>query len=171
MLNQEVVKLLNKQINKELFSAYLYFDMSNYYFNQGLDGFANWFKIQAQEERDHALLFTEYLQNNGAEVVLETIAQPTHTYPNYKAPLVEALEHERFVTNSIHHIYDVASSVKDFRTLEFLNWFVKEQGEEEKNAEGLIVRYDLFAQDGKGLYLLDNELKTRVYQAPSLVLD
>jgi len=170
MLNEKVSKLLNDQVNKEFYSAYLYLDIANFYTSKGLVGFANWFKIQAQEERDHALLFIEYLQNNSFDVTLDAISNPTQKYENFKEPLVKALEHEQFVTESIHKIYEVAKNINDYRTLEFLTWFVKEQGEEEKNAEDNILKFDLFASDPKGLYLLDQELKSRVYSAPSLVL-
>ncbi|MDF2474455.1 MAG: ferritin [Anaerocolumna sp.] len=170
MLNKEVAKLLNEQINKELYSAYLYLDMANYYADQSLNGFENWFFVQMQEERDHALLFRQYLLNNGESVKLTQIAEPDKTYNNFREPLAYALEHEQFVTASINNIYDVAYKNKDFRTMQFLDWFIKEQGEEEKNSDENIKKYDLFAGDPKGLYMLDNELKARVYAAPSLVL-
>ncbi|MDF2609943.1 MAG: ferritin [Lachnospiraceae bacterium] len=170
MLNKEVAKLLNEQINKELYSAYLYLDMANYYADQSLNGFENWFFVQMQEERDHALLFRQYLLNNGESVKLTQIAEPDKTYNNFREPLAYALEHEQFVTASINNIYDAAYKNKDFRTMQFLDWFIKEQGEEEKNSDENIKKYDLFAGDPKGLYMLDNELKTRVYAAPSLVL-
>jgi ferritin len=170
MLNEKVTKLLNEQINKEFFSAYLYLDMSNFYSNHGLLGFANWFKVQAQEERDHALLFSQYLQNNNFDVTLDAIAKPDSKYSDYKAPLVQSLEHERFITASIYTIYKAAQEASDFRTIEFLNWFVKEQGEEEMNAENLIQRFELFGSDPKSLYLLDTELAARTYTAPTLVL-
>lgn len=171
MLNKNVAKLLNEQINKELFSAYLYLDMANYYADQGLNGFEHWFFIQTQEERDHALLFRQYLLNNGEPVILETIEASKDTYLNFKEPLIASLKHEQYVTASIHTIYDEALQVKDFRTMQFLDWFIKEQGEEEKNSEDNIKKYDLFAGDSKGLYMLDNEMKARLYAPPSLVLD
>lgn len=170
MLNKEVAKLLNEQINKELFSAYLYLDMANYYADESLNGFENWFFIQTQEERDHALLFRQYLLDNGESVVFTEIAAPNQKYNNFREPLVLALEHEQYVTDSINKIYEAAYNVKDFRTMQFLDWFIKEQGEEEKNADDNIKKYDLFAGDPKGLYMLDNEMKARVYVAPSLVL-
>ena len=170
MLDKKVVELLNQQINKEFYSAYLYLDFSNYYYDKGLDGFGNWYKIQAQEERDHAMLFVQYLQNNGERVVLEAIAKPAVELINAKAVLGEGLKHERYVTELIHTIYDAAYSVKDFRTMQFLDWFVKEQGEEETNAENLVKKFELFGDDPKSLYMLDNELGARVYAAPSLVL-
>jgi len=171
MIKDNINDLLNEQVNKEMFSAYLYLDIANYYIDNGLDGFANWFKIQAQEEMDHANLFVQYMQNNGLSVKLTEIAGPEIEYPTYDVPLHEALTHEQFITQSIHDIYDAASQVKDYRTMQFLDWFVMEQGEEEKNVEGLILKYNNFASDGKGLYLLDQELGARVYAPPSLVLD
>lgn len=170
MLDQKVVELLNQQINKELYSAYLYLDFSNYYYDLGLDGFGNWYKIQAQEERDHAMLFVQYLQNNGEKIVLEGIEKPGVELTSPKAVLGEGLKHEQYVTSLIHNIYDAAYSVKDFRTMQFLDWFVKEQGEEETNADGLVKKFELFGDDPKSLYMLDSELGARVYSAPSLVL-
>ena len=170
MLDKKVSELLNDQINKELYSAYLYLDFSLYYQEQGLDGFANWYKIQAQEERDHAVLFMEYLQQNGESVVLDAIAKPDKEFKEFIDPLKVAAEHERYVTGLIHNIYDAAYQDKDFRTMQFLDWFVKEQAEEEDTANNLVTRFGLFGSDAKGLYMLDSELAARTYTAPSLTL-
>lgn len=170
MLDKKVIELLNNQINKEFYSAYLYLDMANYYIDNDLDGFGNWYNIQAQEERDHALLFVKYLQNNGVKVVLEAIDKPAIIFKNPIDPLVEGAKHERYVTELIHTIYDAAYSVKDFRTMQFLDWFVKEQGEEETNADAMVKKFKLFGDDPKSLYLLNQELAGRVYSAPSLVI-
>lgn len=171
MLKEKISQLLNEQINKELYSAYLYLDMSNYYMENGLDGFGNWYKVQAQEERDHAMLFMQYMQNNGEKITLEQINAPDVIFNGFDVPLAESLKHEQFVTASINTIYDEAYQVKDYRTMQFLDWFIKEQGEEEKNAEDLITKFKVFGSDAKGLYMLNQELGTRVYTAPSLVLD
>ncbi len=170
MLDQKVAQLINAQINKELYSAYLYLDFSVYYEELGLSGFANWYNVQAQEERDHAMLFLKYLQNSGGKVSLEAVDAPAVKPGSAAAVLDEGLKHEQYVTSLIHAIYDAAYTVKDFRTMQFLDWFVKEQGEEEKNAEDLIKKMALFGGDAKGLYMLDAELAARVYAAPSLVL-
>lgn len=170
MLDSKVVALLNQQINKEFYSAYLYLDFSNYYYDIGLDGFGNWYKIQAQEERDHALLFLQYLQNNDEKIVLEAIEKPVVEHQSAKDILAQGLKHERYVTSLIHTIYEAAYAVKDFRTMQFLDWFVKEQGEEETNASNLVTKFELFGDDPKSLYMLDSELGARVYSAPSLVL-
>ncbi len=170
MLDKKVVDLLNQQVNKEFYSAYLYLDFSNFFYDEGLDGFGNWYKIQAQEERDHAMLILQYLQNNGEKVVLEAIDKPSVEITDAKSVLKAGLEHEQYVTSLIHTIYEAAHSVKDFRTMQFLDWFVKEQGEEENNADTLVKKFELFGDDPKSLYMLDNELSARVYSAPSLVL-
>ena len=170
MLDQKVVKLLNQQVNKEFYSAYLYLDFSNYYYDQELNGFGNWYRIQAQEERDHAMLFLQYLQNNGEKVELEAIAKPDVALTDNRAVLAAGLNHERYVTSLIHAIYEAAYDVRDFRTMQFLDWFVKEQGEEENNADSLIKKYDLYGSDPRSLYNLDSEMAARVYTAPSLVL-
>lgn len=171
MLKEKISQLLNEQINKEFYSAYLYLDMSNYYIENGLDGFGNWFKVQAQEERDHAMLFVQYLQNNGEKVTLGEIKAPDITFDGFDIPLIESLKHEQYVTASINNIYDEAFQGKDYRTLQFLDWFIKEQGEEEKNADDLITKYKVFGNDSKGLYMLNAELGARIYTPPSLVLD
>lgn len=170
MLNKELVTLLNNQINMEWYSAYFYLDIYGYYADKNLDGFANWFHIQTQEERDHAMLFTTYLLNNSEKFTLQDIKNPNIVFKDYREPALAAFEHEKKVTASINNIYAVAFEQKDFRTMQFLDWFVKEQGEEEKNTEDIIKKYDLFGNDARGLYLLDAELATRVYTPASLVL-
>lgn len=170
MLNQSVAQLLNAQITSEFYSAYLYLDFSSYFQETGLDGFANWYQVQAQEERDHAMLFYQYLHNNSAKVALEAVAKPERKAADTMGILKAGLEHEVYVTSLIHNLYDAAQQSKDFRTLQFLDWFVKEQGEEEKNAEDLIQKMELFGSEAKGLYMLNSELAARVYTAPSLVL-
>jgi len=169
-MNEKVAFLLNQQINKEFYSAYLYLDMANYYDEQDLDGYANYYMVQAQEERDHALLFLKYMQINGLKVTLDAIDKPDKVFTSLLDPLEMAAEHERYVTALINDIYHEAHQAKDYRTMKFLDWFVDEQMEEEDNADTMISRYKLFGQDPKGLYLLDQEYAARVYAAPSLVL-
>ena len=169
-MNEKIKALLNEQINKELYSAYLYVDIANHYDELDLDGYANYYMIQAQEERDHALLFYQYLQNNNEKVTLEAIDRPDDKFESHMAVLEAGLKHEFYVTSLINDIYAAAYEVKDFRTMQFLDWFVKEQGEEETNANDLISKMELFGSDPKSLYMLNQELGTRVYTAPSLVL-
>lgn len=169
-MNEKVAKLLNEQVNKEFYSAYLYLDFANYYAEVGLDGFENWYRVQAQEERDHAILFFQYLLNNEVNVTFEAIAKPEWKRGDNMTPLKKALEHEKYVTASINDIYAAAYETRDFRTMQLLDWFVKEQGEEEKNASDMITKMELFGTDAKGLYMLNSELKARIYVAPSLIL-
>ncbi|MBQ7921457.1 MAG: ferritin [Clostridia bacterium] len=169
-MDAKVHELLNQQINKEFYSAYLYLDFSNYFEQASLDGFANWYKVQAQEERDHAMLFYQYLQNENQIVTLEAIAKPDKVFTSHMDVLKAGLEHEQYVTSLINDIYGAAYDVRDFRTMQFLDWFVKEQGEEETNATDMISKMELFGSDPKSLYMLNQELAARVYTAPSLVL-
>ena len=169
-MNEKIHQLLNQQINKELYSAYLYVDIANFYDELDLDGYANYYMIQAQEERDHALLFLKYMQNNGLKVTFEAIDKPDKTYSSILDPLEAAAEHERYVTSLINAIYHECYEDRDYRTMKFLDWFVDEQMEEEDNADSMINRYKLFGSDPKGLYALDQEYAGRVYTAPSLVL-
>ncbi len=165
-----LAELLNDQINKELYSAYLYVDIANFYDEKDLDGYKNYYMIQAQEERDHALLFMEYMQSVGLKVTLEAIAKPDKTFATILDPLEAAAEHERYVSALINAIYHEAYENRDYRTMKFLDWFVDEQREEEDNADKMVSRYKLFGTDAKGLYMLDQEYAGRVYSAPSLVL-
>jgi ferritin len=126
--------------------------------------------IQAQEERDHAMLFYQYLQNESEKVTLEAIDKPDKVFKSDMDVLLAGLEHEKYVTSLIHDIYGAAYEVRDFRTMQFLDWFVKEQGEEETNANDMITKMELFGSDPKSLYMLNQELAARVYSAPSLVL-
>lgn len=169
-MDKKVADLLIQQVNKEFYSAYLYLDMANYYIDCDLDGFGNWYTVQAQEERDHAMLFVKYLQQNNVRVTLDAIEKPGKAFTSALDPLEAAAEHERYVTSLINNIYEAAYTVRDFRTMQFLDWFVKEQGEEEANADAMVNKYKLFGDDPKSLYLLNQELAGRVYTAPSLVI-
>ena len=169
-MNEKVLKLLNEQINKEFYSAYLYLDFANYFAKEGLDGFENWYRVQAKEEQDHAMMFYQYLQNNGEDIVFESIKKPDLEKDNHIMVLKKALQHEKYITSSINTIYVAAYEIKDFRTMQMLDWFIKEQGEEEKNASDLITKMELFGGDSKALYMLNNELKTRVYTTTTLDL-
>lgn len=166
-MDKKVYELLNDQINKELYSAYLYMDFANYYEEEDLSGFAHWYMIQAQEERDHAMKFRDYLHENNQKVKLTTIAQPDKTFTNYVEPLEAGLEHEKYVTSLINDIYTAAVEVHDYRTMKFLDWFIAEQGEEEDTAETMLTRMKLFGSDARALYDLDKECASRTYSAPT----
>ena len=166
-MDQRVYELINDQINKELYSAYLYMDFANYYEEEGLTGFANWYMIQAQEERDHALKFRSYLHENGEKVVLEAIAQPDKKFTDHVAPLEAGLEHEKYVTSLINDIYAAAEAVKDYRAMKFLDWFIDEQMEEEDTADDMITKMRLFGCDARSLYELNQEYAARTYTVPA----
>lgn len=169
-MDKMVADLLNDQINNELYSAYLYLDIANFYDDKGLDGFANWYEIQAREEQDHAMLIYHYLHNNGVSVTLKAIDKPDKTFSSLMDPLKAGLEHEKYVTSLINAIYAAAQKASDFRTTQFLDWFIKEQGEEEKNSSDQITKMELFGGDARSLYMLNKELLSRTYSAPSLTL-
>lgn len=170
MLDKKIAVLINEQVNKEFFSSYFYLDMANYYAERSLNGFANWFNVQTQEEYAHAMLFLKYLQMNGEKVILETIDKPSVEFRDFKHPLVAAYDHELLVSASINNIYAAAYEVKDFKTMQFLDFFVKEQAEEESNVDELIKRFELFGTDARGLYLIDQEMAVRTFVPPALVL-
>lgn len=160
-MNAQVETLLKEQINKEFFSAYFYLAIANYYQGKNLDGFGHWFEMQAREEQEHAMKILKYLQDNGVKVELGAIAAPSADFKDNREPLAATLRHEQYVTSLIHAIYKQARDTDDFRTCQFMEWFIAEQGEEEKSTGELIAKYDLFGEDSRSLYLLNAELKAR----------
>ena len=167
-LDKSVSEILNTQINKELYSAYLYQTFADYYDDRGLKGYANWYTIQVQEEVDHAKILRRYLLDNDFKPTMEAIAKPDKTFTNDLEPLEAGLEHEQYVTSLINDCYAAAYAIHDFRTMQLLDWFVKEQGEEETNATDMIKNMELFGGDPKGLFNLDREYQTRTYVAPTM---
>ena len=166
-MDKKVYELINDQINKELYSAYLYLSFADYYEEEGLDGYANWYMIQAQEERDHALIFRNYLHDNGERVKLLAIDMPDKEFSNFLEPLEAGLEHEKYVTSLITDIYAAAMEAKDYRAMKFLDWFIEEQMEEEDTADDMITKMKLFGSDARSLYELDQQYAARVYSVPS----
>ncbi len=162
-MDKRVYELINDQINKELYSAYLYLSFADYYEEEGLDGYANWYEIQAQEERDHALIFRNYLHDNGEKVKLSAIDAPDKTFSSYLEPLEAGLEHEKYVTSLINDIYAAAQEAKDYRCMKFLDWFIDEQMEEEDTADDMITKIKLFGSDARSLYELNQEYAARTY--------
>ncbi|MHC1704434.1 MAG: ferritin [Tenuifilaceae bacterium] len=163
MISKKVEKAINKQINAELWSAYLYLSMSSYYASIGLSGFANWMRIQWQEEVSHGLKFFDYLLERGGEPVLTAIADVPKKWNSPLAAFEEVLKHEYHVTSLINNLMDVAIEEKDHATKSVLQWFVDEQVEEEANAQAIIDNLRLVGGKGDGLLLLDRELKQRVF--------
>jgi ferritin len=163
MVSDRIQKLLNDQLNKEFFSAYLYLSIEAYLTAQNLSGFANWFRVQAQEERDHAMIFFNYINRIGGRVKLERIDAPQADFASVGEALRLTLEHEKFVTGSIYKIVDASLEEKDHKTNAFLQWFVNEQVEEEDNAEKNVRRFELVKEDGRGILMMDAEMAARVY--------
>jgi ferritin len=163
MISDRLQEQLNEQIVKEFYSAYLYLSMEAYYTSLNLNGFANWFHVQAQEERDHAMLIFNYLNKVSGKVTLGQIDAPNTDFASIEEALKLSLSHEQFVTRSIYSIVDTAIEEKDHKTNQFLQWFVNEQTEEEANSENNLKKFQLVGNDGRGILMLDAELATRVY--------
>ena len=168
MLSEKMISLMNEQINKEFYSAYLYFSFANFYESKGLMGFASWFKNQAKEEQAHGMMFYQFLQDNDSSVSLKEISAPNPKFENLEEALVASLNHEKYVTASINKIYAQAIEEKDYRSVEFLTWFIKEQAEEEASAQALITKMQLFGSSCEGLYMLNAELGQRKYSDSSM---
>ncbi len=168
MINEKVGKILNSQVNKELYSAYLYLSMSAYFSDKGLLGFANWMRIQAQEEQAHAMLIYDFLINRGEKVVLTAIDAPPNNWENSLSVMEEVLKHEVYVTGLINDIISIAEEVKDRATISYMNWFIDEQVEEEANSQDIISKLKLIGEDKSALYLLDKDLAARVFVQPTI---
>ncbi len=163
MLSKKMLNALNEQINKEMYSAYLYMSMSAHSQHEGLKGFANWFMVQYQEEMSHAMKIYDYVNDHGEKVTLKAIGEPP---AEFKSPLdmfEKTLAHEKTVTKSINDLVSLAISEKDYATQIFLQWFVTEQIEEEGNDNDIIGRLRLIGDNGNGLLMLDRELGARVF--------
>ncbi len=160
-MDEKVYALINDQINKELYSAYLYLDFANYYEAQGLDGFAKWYEVQFEEEQEHAFKLYHYLHDCDMPVTLEAIAKPDKTFTDLNGPLEAALNHEKYVTSLIQNIYDAAGEVGDEGTQEFLQWFLDEQEEEEENATELVERLAKAGDDKDAICQMNADMKER----------
>lgn len=167
MLNPKIQDALNEQINAELFSSYLYLSMGLHFEAEGLAGFANWFKIQEKEERDHATIFMNYINQRGGRVELKPIDGVPTSWATPMDAFKATLEHEQKVTALINGLYSLAMKEEDYATRDRLNWFVTEQVEEEDNCRTLIDKLRLIGDNGMGLYMLDQELANRAYTTPS----
>jgi ferritin len=167
MLSEKMQEALNTQLNKELYSAYLYMSMSAYSTYSGLKGFANWFMVQYQEEMVHAMKIYAYINDQSGQVKLRAIEQPATEFESPMDMFEKTLKHEKFITRSINELVDLAIAEKDHATNIFLQWFVTEQIEEEGNDNEIIARLKLVGEDGNGLLMLDKELATRVFTPPA----
>jgi ferritin len=166
MLSPKLVKAINHQINRELYSGYLYLGMSSAATSLGLMGIANWFFVQMQEEMIHARMMYEYVNRQGGRPLLEAIEEPPQKYADPKAMFKKTLEHEREVTKLINNLVSLARTENDHATEIFYQWFVTEQIEEEANPLDILRKLELVG-DGNGLFLLDKELGMRVFTLPA----
>ena len=166
MINEKLEAEFNEQINKEFFSEYLYLAMKVYFQEQNLQGFVNWFNVQVQEEHAHALGMFDYLNERGGSIELKAIDKPVVEGKNPLEIFEQVLQHEEFVTSRINHLMDVADEVKDRAALHFLDWYLKEQVEEEATVSGVLATLKLIGDDKKALLLLDKDLATRTFVQP-----
>jgi len=163
MVSEKILNLLNEQIKKELHSAYLYLGIEAYFQEKGLKGMANWFRIQAQEELDHAMKFFNFVNEVGGLAELGTIEAVTSKYKNPLEAMKASLHHEQYITKSIYTIVDAAGEEKDYKTNSFLQWFIDEQVEEEANAEDNVRNLELVKDHPNGLFMIDREMSQRTY--------
>jgi ferritin len=165
MIGKKIEKALNEQVNKEMYSAYLYMAMSAYSESIGLKGFANWFMVQYHEEMLHAMKIYEYIHRQGGRVKLMAVKEPPSDFDSALDMFEKTLVHEKFITKSINNLVDLAIAEKDHATHIFLQWYVTEQIEEEENDNGIIAKLKLVGTGGEGqsgLFLIDKELDARV---------
>jgi len=167
MLSKTMQNALNEQINAEIWSAYLYLSMSGYFENQNLPGFANWMKMQWQEEISHAMKLFDYVHERGGRVFLKPIAEVKTDWTDAIEVFSETLDHERKVTGMINKLVNIAISEADHATNNVLQWFVAEQVEEEASAENLLEQLKMIDGFGHGMLMLDRELSQRSFVDPT----
>lgn len=167
MISDIMTKELNDQIREEIDSAYLYMSMSSYASYIGLDGVANWMRVQTQEELSHAMKLYAYVGSQGQHAVLQAIEQPPATFDSALAMFEAALKHEQHITARFNYLSNLATEERDHATQIFLQWFVTEQVEEEENASGVIAQLKLAGEKGGGLFMIDRELGQRVFTPPA----
>ena len=157
---------LNEQINAEFHSAYLYLSMSAYFHSVGLAGYANWMRVQYQEELAHATRFFDYVTERGGKVSLTPIGEVQVDFNGVVDVYEETLKHEQIVTGLINRLIDIAIQEKDHATRSFLQWFIDEQVEEEANVEQILNNLKLVKGEGQGMLMMDREMAARVFVDP-----
>lgn len=166
MLNEKMNTALNEQVNAELYSAYLYLSMQAYFQKLNLKGFVNWMNVQIQEEMAHARGLYDYIQERGGEIVLDAIKKPELKWNSPLQVFEDVLAHEQLVTSLINKLADVADETKDRAAALFLQWYIKEQVEEEASVSDVLDTLKLIKSDANALLALDKELQTRVFNQP-----
>jgi ferritin len=161
MISDKLRDAINEQIKYEMYSAYMYLAMSADCSDRNLTGFANWMRMQAQEEVEHAMRFYDFLIARGGRVELHEIDKPPFEFGSPLEIMEQSLEHERFVTSRINGLYDLASEEQDRPAQVMLQWFITEQVEEEASIDEIVQRMRMFGEDGPTLFLLDRDLASR----------
>jgi ferritin len=166
MIKEKIQKVLNQQLNAELFSSYLYLSMASYFESINLKGFANWMRVQTQEELVHAMKFYDFIIERGGKAIVSTIEGPPTEWESPLAVFEHAYDHEQKVTGLINNLVDLSIAEKDHATNNFLQWFVAEQVEEEASADGVVQKIKLMGDASGSLFVLDRELGQRVFTPP-----
>ena len=166
MISKKLQNAINKQINKELYSEYLYLSMVAYLESIGLEGFTNFFKVQVQEERFHTMKFFDYVNERGGRVVLEAIDRPQIEFKSPVEIFEIAYKHEQYVTKLINELMEVAIKENDHAAKSFLNWYIDEQVEEEASMDKILNQLKMIDGKGQGMLMLDKELATRTFTPP-----
>lgn len=161
MPSKRMQEAINEQIQNEFYASYFYLSMSAYCEGQNFPGFAHWMRLQGEEEMAHAMKLFDYLNDRGGRVVLQTIAKPPADFESLREMFQQALDHEREVTKLIHNLYKIAKEEDDYPTEVELQWFIKEQVEEEKTAAEIVDRLQMIKNETIGLLMLDQELGSR----------
>lgn len=167
MISERLLKELNKQINFEFFSAHIYLAMAAYCAAEDFDGFSNFFKVQAEEEKFHAMKLYNFVNEMNGRVVLEGMPNPQNDYKSLLDVFEISLAHEKSVTKRIYNLTDIATEEKEHATISLLRWFIDEQVEEEASITRIINKLSRIKDDPSSLYMLDNELATRVFVPPA----
>jgi ferritin len=167
MVKKKIEAALNEQLNAELYSSYLYLSMSAYFQSINLPGFANWMRVQTQEELVHAMKFYDFINERGGRVTLQKIDSPPTTWASPLNVLENTYKHEQKVTGLINDLVNLAVGEKDHATNIFLQWFVTEQVEEEASADEVVQKLKLVGKDSGGLFMLDGEMGQRVFTPPA----
>ena len=170
MISDKMTESLNRQINREIYSAYLYLGMNAYAVSIGVKGIANWFTVQSREELAHSQIMYNYVNQQGGRVVLEDIEAPEQDFSSVTELFEKTLGHEKQVTAMISNLVTLAKEEKDYATESFLQWFVTEQVEEEANPTDILQKLNLFGETGEALYRLDTELGQRVFTPPQILV-
>lgn len=166
MITKKMEEALNGQVNAELFSAYLYLSMESYFKSLDLNGFANWMRVQTQEEIVHAMKIYDFINDRGGRALLRAIEGPPTQWDSPRAVFEAAYTHEQKVTGLINGLVDLAIKEKDHATNTFLQWFVNEQVEEEASADTIVQQLKMMENAPGGLFMLDRELAQRVFTPP-----